>query len=154
MITHDWAPGKKIDPALRFWCKVNKFGKQTSRVRTRCWEWTGAKQAGGYGRFWDGEKRVLAHVWSWTTLLCMSVPPSKELDHRCHNPSCVRPSHLEPVTHQVNILRGNPTGHNRHKTRCHNGHRFSLANTRRTRCGRRQCRQCERDRKVAARKRL
>lgn len=33
------------------------------------------------------------------------IPDGLELDHLCRVPACVRPSHMEPVTGRVNILR-------------------------------------------------
>lgn len=33
------------------------------------------------------------------------VPSGLELDHLCRNPTCVRPDHLEAVTHAENIRR-------------------------------------------------
>jgi hypothetical protein len=35
-----------------------------------------------------------------------SIPENLELDHLCRNPACVRPDHLEPVTHLENLRRG------------------------------------------------
>jgi hypothetical protein len=33
------------------------------------------------------------------------IPDGLELDHLCEQVSCIRPDHLEPVTHAVNVLR-------------------------------------------------
>lgn len=84
-------------------------------VSTPCWLWGGWKDKFGYGRFsFPGEgytttgktKRVhkYAHIIAWE-IVNGPVPAGKELDHLCYNPSCVRPSHLEPVTHDENIAR-------------------------------------------------
>lgn len=48
------------------------------------------------------------------------IPDGLELDHLCEVPQCINPAHLEPVTHQENILR-----HYRRQTHCRNGHPYS-----------------------------
>lgn len=139
-----------MTPAERFWIKVDRNGPRFGR-RGRCWLWTAASQAGGYGRFWDGTSRVLAHVWSWTQEHG-PVPEGCEIDHVCRRTNCVRPSHLEAVTHEENIRRGDRPAMgapNRKKTHCPSGHRYDKKNTRHV-AGRRQCRKCD-NRKVRSR---
>ena len=87
-----------------------------------CWLWTGG--TGGsksiYGRFRpDGSTKVQAHVWLWERENG-PVPDGLELDHRCFTPLCVRPSHLEAVTHAENVRRA----HQR-RTECPQGHPFT-----------------------------
>ena len=71
-----------------------------------CWEWTAWKDAGGYGRFMvrvDG-KRVARGAHRLVYLhLVGPVPTGLVLDHTCHNPSCVNPSHLRPCTNAQNL---------------------------------------------------
>ena len=64
-----------------------------------------AVNADGYGTFWDGERKRLAHVVAYE-LFVGPVPDGRELDHLCRVPACVRPTHLEPVTHAENLRRG------------------------------------------------
>lgn len=82
----------------RFWSKVDK------KDQSECWEWTAAKTKGGYGRFRDGQRLVVAHRYSYE-LKYGPIPEGLELDHTCHNSSCVNPDHLEVVTHSENIRR-------------------------------------------------
>lgn len=70
-----------------------------------CWVWTGYRDKLGYGRFSYGEMRGMAHR-AYYEAHAGPVPDGLELDHLCRNPACVRPDHLEPVTHQENIRRG------------------------------------------------
>lgn len=70
-----------------------------------CWLWLACRQRDGYGSFRAGDSSALAHVFSWE-LLNGPVPQGLELDHLCRNRRCVRPDHLEPVTHAENVRRG------------------------------------------------
>lgn len=84
----------------RFWPKVNKTDT--------CWLWEGQILANGYGRFWDGERQVVAHRFAYE-LVVGPIPTGLQIDHvaerGCTSKACVRPEHLEPVTQSVNLLR-------------------------------------------------
>ena len=75
---------------------------------TPCWIWLKAKQRLGYGIFANrsriGTSR-LAHRESYIRAYG-SIPDGLELDHLCRQPSCIRPDHLEAVTHAENLRRG------------------------------------------------
>lgn len=61
-----------------------------------CWIWTAARNAQGYGVFWDGTRTVLAHRYWWERMNHW-LPPI--LDHFvCDTPLCVNPAHLRPAT--------------------------------------------------------
>jgi len=82
-------------------------------AETGCWIWTASLGRGGYGRFWDGEKKVYAHRFSWE-LHRGPIPDGMQLDHylmnapeardRCSR-ACCNPDHLEIVTHGENLRR-------------------------------------------------
>jgi hypothetical protein len=86
-------------PEQRFWRHVVRDPD------TECWEWTAARKNGGYGSFAIGKGNVYAHRFAYE-MLVGPIPEGLELDHLCRNRGCVNPDHLEPVTRQVNVLRG------------------------------------------------
>lgn len=127
------------DPRLpaRFWAKVEVQANG-------CWLWTASLTATGYGRFGVGRRSERAHRVSYQALVA-EIPEGSELDHLCRNRACVNPVHVEPVTHRINLLRGDGVpGRNARVTHCPNGHAYDEANTRWERDGHRRCRACER----------
>ena len=70
-----------------------------------CLIWLGAVSGDGYGSIKiDGHARC-AHVVNYEREKG-PVPEGMELDHLCRVRLCVNPDHLEPVAHQLNVLRG------------------------------------------------
>lgn len=66
-----------------------------------CWFWQGIVQPDGYGVMnWSG-KRHMAHRISYE-LHYGGISVGMQLDHTCHNRSCVNPSHLRQVTPKQN----------------------------------------------------
>jgi hypothetical protein len=132
----------------RFWPKVNKDGPipECWPELGPCWVWT-AGLSHSYGSFGVGaRKQVPAHKWAYEQEHG-PVPEGLELDHLCRNHACVNPSHLEAVTHQENLLRGEGiSARCARKTHCLRGHPFEEANTYRTTKGTRGCRTCKRER--------
>lgn len=77
----------------RFWAFVDKSGK--------CWEWTGGRHPFGYGKLRVNRRYIPAHRISYE----MTHGPISDglvIDHICHNPPCVNPSHLRAVTQKRN----------------------------------------------------
>ena len=128
-------------PEFRFWQKVDLD------FDTGCWNWTAAKNSDGYGQFWptNGKHRhSQAHRFSYETFIG-KIPEGLTIDHICKNRGCVNPKHLEPVTIQVNVLRGNGMAvRNSNKTHCPQGHPYSGENLYIVPCnGGRQCKTCQ-----------
>lgn len=73
----------------RFWSKVD------IREESECWPWTAAKTGNGYGNFKAGRYSTIpshrAAYW-----FSYGIYPDKLLvRHKCDNPICCNPSHLE-----------------------------------------------------------
>jgi hypothetical protein len=106
---------KKIDPLLvtrwltRLWSHVDKNGPRAGRLG-RCWVWISGRTrysksmspvmlrprpTTGYGLY-DGRPahRVVYELANGP------IPEWMHLHHKCENPLCVRPSHLEPYTNR------------------------------------------------------
>lgn len=71
-----------------------------------CWLWTGRKSKGGYGGICIRGKEWRAHRLSYTVFVG-EIPQGLVLDHLCRVHECVNPAHLEAVTNEENIARGN-----------------------------------------------
>lgn len=83
----------------RFLAKVDKSGD--------CWTWTGSttrSNHGGlkYGKMGFACKNVLAHRFSYA-LAYGECPTNLQIDHRCRNPLCVNPAHLQAVDQSTNL---------------------------------------------------
>jgi HNH endonuclease len=106
---------------------------------TPCILWTGSINPDGYGRLGD----VFIHRLAWEREHG-PVPTGLELDHLCRMRHCRNVDHLEPVTHRVNMQRGD----NAQRTHCIHGHPFEGRNL--VVCHRpdgritRTCRECNR----------
>lgn len=87
----------------RFWAKVDKNGPipEIFPELGQCWLWT-ATTIREYGWFRMDGKGHLAHRASWQ-ISVGPIPPGIQIDHRCHNQSCVRPDHLRLATHKQNM---------------------------------------------------
>ena len=110
------------------------------RVGDGCWLWTACVNKKGYGQVGiGGREKRLAHRVLYEAMVG-PIPDGLELDHLCRTPACVRPGHLEPVTHAENMARG---AHSL-KTHCPKGHEYTEANTRLGRGQGRKCRTCHR----------
>lgn len=128
---------KPIPAEVRFSAKCHKSA-------SGCIEWLGAINSAGYGTFYAGPQRyVMAHRWSYE-MSVGAIPRNLHLDHLCKNTRCVNPDHLEPVTAQENLLRGETVpSRNSLKTHCPKGHEYSEGNTYLApRTNNRQCRTC------------
>ncbi|MFZ3569256.1 HNH endonuclease signature motif containing protein [Streptomyces sp. BH034] len=141
-------------PAERFAAKVNTAGPLPliRGVHGRCHLWDGGTNDKGYGTFYVAGRTVKAHRFAVEFADGRPIPAGLEIDHRCRNRACVRRSHLEPVTHRVNILRStNHVARRAAVTTCPAGHPYDDANTYVATNGTRKCRTCKREQTRARR---
>jgi hypothetical protein len=87
-----------------------------------CWIWIGARSI-GYGAVGVGTKVFKAHRVVYE-LLVRKIPEGLHIDHLCRLTACCNPCHLEPVTPQINLHRGDTTvlAINLAKMHCPRGH--------------------------------
>lgn len=140
-----WKHGRKPSVesiAERFWALAGRVDDAES-----CWLWTGYIDAGGYGYFHLQSRQRRAHRFAYE-LTNGSIPGGLVLDHLCRNRACVRPDHLEPVTHTENVRRGDRNQHLR-KTVCDHGHSLLDPSNVLKLGNRRVCRSCSRARNRA-----
>ena len=106
----------------RFWSKVNITYPHL------CWEWQAGKRGDGYGHFGYQYRTWAAHRLSFYVTYGYEPPVVR---HKCDNPKCVNPFHLEPGTQKDNcrdtVERGRHP--NASKTKCKNGHPYTEENT-------------------------
>lgn len=132
---------KRLEAALR---------SEIAEQPDGCWSWTGRRHTGGYGQIKVFGRLVLAHRLAYEAWVG-PIPDGFDVDHTCLNRLCINPAHLEAVTRQENVLRGRgPTAVNARKTHCLRGHPLSGSNLY-VYNGRRQCKECQRQRDIKKR---
>lgn len=67
-----------------------------------CWEWAGNTLRTGYGRVSMNSKTVAAHRLAYETWVG-PIPEGHVVRHKCDNPPCINPDHLETGTHLDNM---------------------------------------------------
>lgn len=127
----------------RFWSKVNRGSDED------CWEWKGALTK-GYGSILAGDTTTLSHRVSWA-LANGNLPDELVVRHKCDNPPCVNPAHLELGTQTENVE--DMISRNRatfQKSNCRNGHNRAIHSVI-DHNGKRVCIECRKDREFARR---
>lgn len=81
--------------------RIETFWRMVEKTST-CWNWTGCKKPTGYGQLRCNGKARAAHRISFT-IHFGPIPFGGEILHKCDNPSCVNPDHLEIGTHADNM---------------------------------------------------
>lgn len=108
-----------------------------------CWEWTGTRVEFGYGQIIRDGRRLRAHRVAYE-IAYGPIPDGLVVRHKCDNPPCVRPDHLELGTRADNNQdrENRGRGYWSSKTHCPKGHPYSGDNLYEHPDGSRQCRTC------------
>jgi hypothetical protein len=115
-----------------------------------CWEWTGSKDAHGYGRLnikSRSASSLLAHRIAYE-VANGPIPAGAAVCHSCDNPPCCNPAHLWLGSQSDNLRDASAKGRMRgqSQTHCAHGHEYTPENTYRRPTGGRDCRACIRTR--------
>jgi hypothetical protein len=128
---------------------IENFLKYIKVEPNGCWLWLSKIAKNGYGHFTHriGFKKYrtqLAHRFSFEYFRG-PIPYGLVIDHTCKVQNCVNPYHMETVTQQINVLRGNGIAAKNHKkTHCLMGHELSGENLYKSTKGKRECIMCRR----------
>ena len=87
----------KVDQATK-----KRFAANVVKNPSGCWNWTGSKTRGGYGKFSDKGKQARAHKWL-CELVTGRVKKGFDVHHTCGNRVCVNPRHLRVLSHSENM---------------------------------------------------
>lgn len=93
--------GKELTPlSMRALTFMERYEQKIQKTDA-CWNWTGSKVPTGYGYIRENGKMRRAHRVAYA-LANGKIPEGMEVDHMCHNRSCVNSSHLRLVTRKQN----------------------------------------------------
>lgn len=79
---------------------LNKIKIRTVVTSNDCWIWQKSCCSAGYGQITENKKYWLSHRYAYA---CVSDLKSTDVvRHKCHNPKCCNPDHLEVGSHRDN----------------------------------------------------
>lgn len=88
-------------------------------TRSGCWEFKGKRNGFGYGIVSYRNRAIRAHRAAYETWVG-PIPAGAEIRHKCDNPPCINPAHLEPGSHADNMRDMQDRGRNRARSRSSN----------------------------------
>lgn len=90
-----WIKRIRTDDVVRF--------LEKRAIGPGCWEWLGNKNPQGYGHFTIKRRPFGAHRVAWVLAHDKCPGAGIVVRHKCDNPGCVRPGHLELGTQADNL---------------------------------------------------
>lgn len=101
---HYWqhSKGKALTPIQRRDITPQQRMDRLTDKTGSCWIWRGSLRDTGYGQFRFRGSMTQAHRAAYV-IAFGDIPDSIEVDHSCHNRSCVRPDHLHQSTRKQNM---------------------------------------------------
>jgi hypothetical protein len=96
-------PSMKIPHPLDMYDVARFFSQVKVQNELHCWEWVGFTDPKGYGQIRAIGETWYTHRFSYL-LFYGELDPTLFVRHKCDNPSCVNPYHLETGTAQDNNL--------------------------------------------------
>lgn len=82
--------------AERLWSRILK-------TSSGCWEWQGYRMPAGYGQIGIDGRVDVTHRVAWSIANGKKIPAGLVVRHKCDNPPCINPAHLELGTHADNV---------------------------------------------------
>ncbi len=122
---------------------IERILSRVERVtESGCWIYMGSLDGTGYGRIQKRKRSYATHRVTYEHFKGQ-IPDGLQIDHLCRVRCCCNPDHLEAVTGQVNVLRGQTVPARRAAvTHCPAGHEYTPENTRLSKRRQRSCRAC------------
>jgi hypothetical protein len=119
-----------------------RIARATSVDGNGCWVWQRGRDGNGYGRIRFQGVAYPTHRFSYEVHRG-PIPDGLVLDHLCRNILCCNPDHLEPVTQEENLKRGQAPNMVTHREGvCRRGHELTGHNVIHRGDGRIRCREC------------
>lgn len=92
----------RVGPLTKTWRgknRLERFLEKVERKPSGCWEWTAALDSAGYGLAASGYRNEQGHNLPARAYRIL-IGPARGLHchHRCGNPLCVRPDHIQLLT--------------------------------------------------------
>lgn len=106
-----WKDGE-LPKSYRSMTLAEKWEMHGRSAGNGCWEWRGPRSARGYGSLNTADGRLYAHRVAYE-LHNGPIPDGLVVRHKCDNPPCVNPNHLEIGTQLDNIQDSVERGRNR-----------------------------------------
>jgi HNH endonuclease len=135
--------GKNVPDHIAFPALLRRLLANSKRTESGCLEWTGWRNAVGYGMTcFRGRSRPTHRLMHMVAK--GPIPDGLQVLHSCDNPPCMEPDHISPGTGEENMNQAVERG--RHakvqNTHCPQGHLYAIEGTVGRTTGWRTCKTC------------